>query len=344
MKIAMIGCGAAGSCFAGYLRKGGADITLVDMYKAHMDKIATDGLEFIVYPDTHYHLDGFKTAYSADEIGIMDIVIFVTKATQLDKAVQSAMPCIGPDTVVVSLINGLGNDDILLKHFPANRILCGSGALGTELREPGCCVSTEVVGTLVHFGALENGPVTDRAGAHLAEVFTKGGCRAEFNEDDRPNVWKKVIINSTVNTVCALLRLKIFEVAEDPYGMELFRGVVREACAIATAKGVPFDAVEFEHTSEELYRQHGRLLSLHGPGHADQPPSDRDRCAQRQALRVRPPVWYPHPGQRSAYRDGQGNPGQLRQAVSYINASFSALFCRPAFVGRQSLSFPKLGP
>ena len=214
MKIAMIGCGAAGSCFAGYLRKGGADITLVDRYQAHMDKVAKDGLEFIVYPDTHYHLDGFKTAYTADDIGIMDIVIFVTKATQLESAVQSAMPCIGPDTVLCSLINGLGNDDILLKHFPANRILCGSGALGTQ----------------------------------LAEVFTKGGCRAEFNEDDRPNIWKKVIINCTVNTVCALLRLKIYEVAEDPYGMELFRGVVREACAIATAKGVPFDAVEFENT------------------------------------------------------------------------------------------------
>ena len=51
-----------------------------------------------------------------------------------------------------------------------------------------------------------------------------------------------------VNTFCALLRLKIYEVAEDPYGMELFRGVVREACAIATAKGVPYDAVEFENT------------------------------------------------------------------------------------------------
>ena len=96
--------------------------------------------------------------------------------------------------------------------------------------------------------AASPGPVTDKAGKHLAEVFTKGGCRAEFNEDDRPNIWKKVIINCTVNTVCALLRLKIYEVAEDPYGMELFRGVVREACAIATAKGVPFDAVEFENT------------------------------------------------------------------------------------------------
>ncbi len=248
MKIAMIGCGAAGSCFAGYLRKGGADITLVDRYEAHMDKIRDEGLEFIIYPDTHYHLDGFKTAYSAEGIGTMDLVIFVTKATQLESAVETAMPCIGPDTVLCSLINGLGNDDILLRHFPANRILCGSGALGTELRGPGCCVSTEVKGTLVHFGPLQPDKLIMERAAELAELFTKGGCLAEYSENDRPNVWKKVIINSTVNTVCALLRLKIYEVAQDPYGMELFRGVVREACAIAEAKGVHFDPVEFENT------------------------------------------------------------------------------------------------
>ena len=248
MKIAMVGCGAAGSCFAGYLRKGGADITLVDMYKEHMDTVRDNGLEFIVYPDTHYHLDGFKTAYNADDIGIMDIVIFITKATQLENALLGAMPCIGPDTVVVSLINGLGNDDILLKHLPANRILCGSGALGTELRCPGCCVSTEVKGTLVHFGPLECDDLIKEKGKYLADVFTKGGCLAEFNEDDRPNVWKKVIINCTVNTVCALTRLKIYEVAQDPFGIELFRGVVTEACAVATAKGVPYDAENFMNT------------------------------------------------------------------------------------------------
>lgn len=248
MKIAMIGCGAAGSCFAGYLRKGGADITLVDMYKEHMDTVAKDGLEFIIYPDTHYHLDGFKTAYDANSIGVMDIVIFVTKATQLENALLGAKACIGPDTVVVSLINGLGNDDILLKHLPANRILCGSGALGTELRAPGCCVSTEVKGTLVHFGPLECDDLIIEKGKYLADIFTKGGCLASFNEDDRPNVWKKVIINCTVNTVCALTRLKIYEVAQDPNGIELFRGVVNEACAVATAKGVKFDAEEFMNT------------------------------------------------------------------------------------------------
>lgn len=50
MKIAMVGSGAAGSVFASYLRAGGADMTLVDPYKAHMDKVAKDGMKFTIYP------------------------------------------------------------------------------------------------------------------------------------------------------------------------------------------------------------------------------------------------------------------------------------------------------
>ena len=46
MKIAMIGSGAAGSVFAAYLKKGGADMYLVDRYQAHMDQIAADGMTF----------------------------------------------------------------------------------------------------------------------------------------------------------------------------------------------------------------------------------------------------------------------------------------------------------
>ena len=94
MKIAMIGSGAAGSVFAAYLRRGGADITLVDPYKEHMDKIAADGLTFVINASggETYQLTGFKTAYNADDIGIMDIVIFMTKTPQLDSALKPPLP------------------------------------------------------------------------------------------------------------------------------------------------------------------------------------------------------------------------------------------------------------
>lgn len=127
MKIAMIGSGAAGSVFACYLRRGGADITLVDPYKEHMDKVAKEGMTFVIYPDQTYHVDGFKTAYNADDIGVMDIVIFMTKTTTLEAAIKTAMPCIGPETVLVSLMNGLGNEDKLAAVVGEERVLFGPG-------------------------------------------------------------------------------------------------------------------------------------------------------------------------------------------------------------------------
>mgnify|MGYP000842353086 CR=1 FL=1 len=77
MKIAMVGSGAAGSVFASYLRAGGADMTLVDPYKAHMDKVAADGMIFR-NPDGEFHVTGFKTAYSAEGVPQVDIVIILS--------------------------------------------------------------------------------------------------------------------------------------------------------------------------------------------------------------------------------------------------------------------------
>ncbi len=245
MKIAMIGSGAAGSVFASYLRKGGADMYLVDPYKEHMDKIAKDGMKFTIYPDKTEVLTGFHTAYSADTIGIMDIVIFMTKANQLEKAIEGAKPCIGPDTVLVSLINGLGNDDKLLKYYPAGRCMVGSGVIGTALDGPGGCISTPSEGVIMNFGALENNEITVAAGKYMEKCYNDGGCEAVFREDVLPFLWKKVTVNCTVNTVCAVTRLKIGEVEADPYGQQLFHQVIRECCAIATAKGVPLDPDEF---------------------------------------------------------------------------------------------------
>ena len=223
MKIAMVGSGAAGSVFASYLRAGGADMTLVDPYKAHMDKVAQDGMKFTIYPDKTTILTGFKTAYSADDIGIMDIVIFMTKANQLENAIVSAKPCIGPNTVLVSLINGLGNDDKLLKYYPASRCMVGSGVIGTALDGPGGCISTPSEGVIMNFGALENNELTIAAGKYMEECFNKGDCEAVFREDVLPFIWKKVIVNCTVNTVCAVTRLKIGYVE----GQKLFHNVIR---------------------------------------------------------------------------------------------------------------------
>ena len=282
MKIAMYGSGAAGSVFASYLRNGGADMVLIDRYEAHMSKIAEAGMTFTVhakrdgndeyekiaapllakgftvtksevdpsYDDIETVLPGFRTytssAAAAEAEGKVDVIIYMTKATQLEAAIQDSLPVVGDTTVAVSLINGLGNDDNLFKVFPKDRCIVGSGVLGTALAGPGHCISTPAGGVQMNFGGAVRSELTDAACKYMLDCFRNGGCDAYWRADDIYKfIWKKVCVNATVNTVCAVLRLKIGEVENDEWGQKLFHGVIRETCAVATARGIPMDADEF---------------------------------------------------------------------------------------------------
>lgn len=246
MKIAMIGSGAAGSVFAGYLRRGGADLTLVDPYQAHMDKIAADGLTFVVNGDKTYHLTGFRTAYDAAVIGIMDIIIFMTKSHQLSSAIKTAAPAIGENTVLVSLMNGLGNEEKLAQTVPAGRVLYGNGVLGTELPEPGTCISSpSSEGLQMNFGALERTELTVAAGQELERLFNEGGCPAKFWDDVGPHFWQKIVTNCVFNPLSAVLRMQCKDIFKDVNGAGLATAVAAECCAVATAAGCPMNSGEF---------------------------------------------------------------------------------------------------
>lgn len=243
MKIAMVGSGAAGSVFASYLRRGGADMTLVDPFKAHMDKVAADGMDFTIAPDQHYQVTGFKTAYNADNIGTMDIVIFMTKATFVEAAIETAKPCIGPDTVLVSLMNGVGNEEKLLNIAAPDHVVFGSGTLGTALPEPGKCISSPGSDKFqMNFGPCQHSALTDAAGAYMEKCFTDGGCPAKYWDDVRPAVWIKATTNCVFNPLSTILRLKCrtFELDED--GWALVEMITRECVALANAKGVAISA------------------------------------------------------------------------------------------------------
>lgn len=253
MKIAMIGAGAGGSVFASYLRLGGADITLVDRYQAHMDAVARSGMQFIVhqitdegcYENTVRTITGFQTACTADGIGVMDIVIFLTKSTQLGEAIESAKACIGPGTVLAALMNGLGNDEVLAAHHPAERCLFGCGGIGTALDGPGICVCTPNSATNIYLGPVAQSEANERAGRFLAECFSKGGLTAEYTTEIQKAVWRKAIHNSAANTVCSVLRMPQGAVNDDPRGAQLYHRVIREGIAVAEKKGIHFDPEDY---------------------------------------------------------------------------------------------------
>ena len=234
MKIAMIGSGAAGSVFACYLKKGGAEMTLVDRYQRHMDACRESGLRFVT-PEGEELLTGFQTASSAAQLDVQDLVILMVKATQTEGLIPDLRHCVGPETVVVSLQNGLGNDELLSRYFPPENILYGFGTIGTELPEPGKCVSKPESGVIMRFGAVKDSPLSRRAGQWLEQCFNAGGCSTVFESDIRPFVWKKAISNSGYNTLSALLRLKVGDYLALEAGEELLKSVWAEGCAVCRA-------------------------------------------------------------------------------------------------------------
>ena len=234
MKIAMIGSGAAGSVFACYLKKGGAEMTLVDRYQRHMDACRESGLRFVT-PEGEELLTGFQTASSAAQLDVQDLVILMVKATQTEGLIPDLRHCVGPETVVVSLQNGLGNDELLSRYFPPENILYGFGTIGTELPEPGKCVSKPESGVIMRFGAVKDSPLSRRAGQWLEQCFNAGGCSTVFESDIRPYVWKKAISNSGYNTLSALLRLKVGDYLALEAGEELLKSVWAEGCAVCKA-------------------------------------------------------------------------------------------------------------
>ncbi len=271
MKIAMIGSGAAGSVFAAYLKMGGAEMYLVDKYKAHMDAIAANGLSFTQFGEEKC-LTGFTCAEDAAQIGVMDYVIIMVKATQTESIMPSVMNCLGEHTVVVSLQNGLDNDYVLKNYVPEDRILCGFGQIGTELSGPGACVARPESGIVMRFGPVKETEYLFEAGKKLEECFIKGGCQTRYEPEIMRFIWKKTIANSGYNTVSALMGLKVGEVLADENGRELVLKVWKEACDVAAALGVGELHQEME---EELPRLQG--------GFADYYPSmAQDVIRQRQ--------------------------------------------------------------
>lgn len=284
MKIVMYGSGAAGSVFASYLKKGGAEMILIDRYEEHMKAVAEKGMDFTIhsnensetYEDTKYLLTGWRTYTNSDDCyekeGKVDIIIYMTKATQLASALQESISIIGPDTVGVSLINGLGNDDEMFKVFEKDHVVIGSGVIGTQLNGPGACTAVPAGDVQMNFGGVVRSAAADNACETLERFFHEGGCKAMWRKDDIYHfIWSKICVNTTCNTVCAVLRLKIMEIDADPFGRELFHQVIRETCAIATARGVPLDADEFiatqfkevVETTGDYYTSMGQDLFMH---------------------------------------------------------------------------------
>ncbi|MFQ3663635.1 MAG: 2-dehydropantoate 2-reductase, partial [Chloroflexaceae bacterium] len=229
MRVALIGAGALGGVIGFYL-SAVADVVLVDPWAEHVAAMAVHGLR--CERDGVEAVRPVRAVTDAVQAGPAEVTLILVKARQTPWAAAAARQLLAPDGLAYTLQNGLGNREILAAALGEERVGQGVTSLGATLLGPGRVRHAGTGPTL--FGAVPDRAV---AGA-LVELFTRAGLPAEVRDDVSGLVWGKLVVNAGINALTALLRVPNGVLAETPAARELLAAAVREAAAVAAARGV----------------------------------------------------------------------------------------------------------
>lgn len=233
MKIAILGCGAMGSVYAGLLASAGHEVWAVDTWRDHVEAMRAKGL----------HLEGasgdrtvkVNATTTASDAGVCDLVIIATKARDVETAARAAKPLLGPQTLVLSIQNGLGGPDVTASVLGRERVAVGVvGGFGASMRGPGHAHHNGM--ELVRLGEL-SGPVSPRLEA-VAEVWRSGGFKVKCFDDIDQLVWEKLICNVCYSGTCAVTERTVGEVMADADAFKVASGCAAEAYAVARKRGI----------------------------------------------------------------------------------------------------------
>lgn len=238
MKIAVIGCGAMGSIYAGLLASNGHDVLAVDFSAAHVKAINANGLRVSgASGDRTVALRAF-TGVPANETA--DLVVLAVKSAAAGAAAQSASALVGPDTVVIAIQNGLGAEDDIVESIDPDRLIVGiAGGFGGSLEGPGHAHHNGM--KVIRFGAFAS--LSFDVVKQMAAAWEQAGFSTEAVSDIVAMKWGKLICNVAYSGPCALAGMSVGEAMDDPELGPVSRMAASEAHQIAMAQNIvlPFD-------------------------------------------------------------------------------------------------------
>lgn len=235
MKIVMLGAGALGSTIGGTLAMGGNDVHFVDMWKEHVDLINKDGLHMTNEKEDWYVRVDART--TADTIGEADLVIVLVKSFATKQAVEQLKQTnvIGKNTLVMSLQNGLGNEETIASVIGSENVISGKTYVGGRLIQAGY-ISAGVQGKWTYIGEL-NGEITDRIQT-VCNVFNDAGLLCEVSDNIKGLIWDKLLINVAAGALCGITRLPYGPLYEEDYIKDVAVAAIQEGIQVAKAAGV----------------------------------------------------------------------------------------------------------
>ena len=234
MKIAVYGTGGVGGYFGGRLAESGHPVTFIAR-GGHLQAIRDRGLQVQSIKGDFR----IKPACVTDDpatVGPVDGVLVCVKSWQVPEVAEAMRPMIGPDTFVVSLLNGVEAVDQLASVLGRERVLGGVARIFSFIGEPGqiCHIGHEP--TLL-LGELDGGD-SNRL-SQLASALEGAGIRVQRPASILVEIWKKFLFITGWGGLGAISRAPIGVLRDEPATRPLIEACMRETEAVARAAGIP---------------------------------------------------------------------------------------------------------
>jgi 2-dehydropantoate 2-reductase len=247
VRILIVGAGSTGGFFGAKLAQAGRDVTFL-VRPQRFGQLERNGLH-VTSPAGDIEIQ--PQLITAAEIEVFDIVLVAVKAYALESALKDMAGAVGPNTVILPLLNGMRHMDLITEKFGAERLLGCLCKVATSLDDQGRIVQQ---GTFcdIAYGELDGSDSTRLASVH--EFMSDAGFTAKMSNTILREMWEKWTLLAAMGSINCLMRGSIGEVVSVPGGPEFAARVIDEVVTIVRAVG--------EEPSEPFLTEARRLLTL----------------------------------------------------------------------------------
>lgn len=233
MKVAVVGCGAMGSIYAGLFAAAGLDVLAVGRNRAHMEAIETGGLRITgASGDRLVRLRAFTRAPAE----IVDLLILAVKAGQVTTAAAEAAAMVDSSTRILTIQNGLGSAERVADQLGTSHLMVGvAQGFGASLEKPGHVHHNDM--KAIRMGAYAG--LDAAAVQRTAALWREAGFDAEAVDDIVAMQWDKLICNVAFSAPCALTGLSVGELLADGLAAGISQAAATEAWNVARALNIP---------------------------------------------------------------------------------------------------------
>ncbi|MEB5705545.1 ketopantoate reductase family protein [Pantoea anthophila] len=231
MRILMAGAGATGGYFGARLAQAGQDVTFL-VRERRFQQLQTNGLVLQTPQGTEKLEPQLIQARSLSDH--YDLIIITVKSFALEQLMEDIAPAVGPDTLIMPILNGMRHIATLQQRFGDDKVIGGLCKINATLGDSGEVIQMTPLHQL-YYGALDGN--NDARLQRVDAALRTSQVDNRFSDNIMDELWEKWLLLSTLGAVCCLARGDTQQILTTRGGEALLQGIFSEILAVISAEG-----------------------------------------------------------------------------------------------------------